>query len=473
MNNFFLKQSLKNISKWILLLFPALFIVLTSNASFANNPLVSHVYTADPAARVFNERVYVMVTHDQDYQSGYGQLVDYYLFSSDDMINWQDHGIVFNARQDTSWANLAYAPDWVRRNGKYYLYFPDGGDSIGVAVSDRPEGPYTDPLGHSLINKRMPNCNVTWCFDPCIFVDDNDQAYVFFGGGGPGNARVIRLHDDMISVDGPAVTIDAPDFFEAAYMHKRNGIYYFSYSTTFDNGPATIDYMTSDNPMNGFVHQGTILDNPWENNSNNNHQSIVKFKGQWYIFYHNRAIANERGASDYQRSINVDRLYYDRDGSIELVNAGSIGVDKLKNVNPFIRNEAETMDNEWGIETEQCSEGTLCLSEIDRGDWIKVSNLNFDKGATGFLARVAAENTATIDIILDNMDNRPIGTLEISSTGSMQSWDTQSTEISEVTGLHDLYLKFNGSCNLNWYTFTNTNPNSQHSLEVELEGLAD
>ena len=135
----------------------ALLTLLVSTLCFADNPLVSHVYTADPAARVFNGRVYVMVTHDQDTQSDYGQLVDYYLFSSDDMIIWQDHGIVFNARTDTSWASLAYAPDWIYRNGKYYLYFPNGAGSIGVAVSDQPDGPYTDPLGRSLINQSMPN----------------------------------------------------------------------------------------------------------------------------------------------------------------------------------------------------------------------------------------------------------------------------------------------------------------------------
>ena len=100
--------------------------LLSAAVVHADNPIVSHVYTADPAARVFNDRVYVVVTHDQDNQADYGGLVDYYLFSSDDMVNWQDHGIIWNSRTNTSWANLAYAPDFIERNGRYYLYFPDG-----------------------------------------------------------------------------------------------------------------------------------------------------------------------------------------------------------------------------------------------------------------------------------------------------------------------------------------------------------
>lgn len=460
-----------------------LLIVFLSTASFADNPIVSHVYTADPAARVFNGRVYVMVTHDQDTQSDYSQLVDYYLFSSDDMVNWQDHGIVFSVRTDTSWASLAYAPDWIYRNGKYYLYFPNGASSIGVAVSDNPEGPYTDPLGTSLINKNMSNCNVEWCFDPCVFIDDDGQAYIYFGGGGVGNARVIKLNNDMISVNGGAITIDAPDFFEAAYMHKRNGVYYYSYSTTFSNGAAKIDYMTSSSPTSGFNYQGTVLGNPWENNSNNNHQSIVEYNNQWYIFYHNRAVANERGASTYQRSINVDRLYYNSDGTMQLVNASATGVPQLKNVDAFAVIEAETIDNESGIETETCSEGTLNLTDLDSGDWVKISNVDFGSGADSFKARVAARGGTSIEIILDNVYNTPVGTLNVSSTGGDQSWQTQSTAIDQVTGVHDLYLYFNGSVNVNWYRFSNGDGGSDSGsdggdtasnnvLEVELESLS-
>jgi GH35 family endo-1,4-beta-xylanase len=440
----------------------------------ADNPLVSHVYTADPAARVFNGRMYVIVTHDQDTQSDYSELHDYYMFSSDDMVNWQDHGVVFNARTDTSWANLAYAPDIIERNGQYYLYFPDGASSIGVAVSDSPTGPFTDPLGRPLVDRNTPNANVDWVFDPGVFIDDDGQAYLYFGGGGPGNARVIRLNDDMISTSGAAITLDVPNFFETLYMHKRNGTYYLSYSTNTQAGLA-IDYMTSNSPTSGFVHRGTVLPNPWENNNNNNHQSIVEFNNQWYLFYHNRAVANARGASTFQRSINVDRLFYNGDGSIQQVNAGSAGVPKLKNVDPFARNEAETIDKEQGIETEGAPTGTRNLAFIQNGDWVKISNVDFGSGATGFEAGVASDTSGgTIEIILDDINNPPVGSLSVGNTGGWQSWQTVSTQIDTVTGLHDLFLRFSGGSdfllNLDWYQFSGAVEGS--TLEVELEGLS-
>ncbi|WP_250464689.1 endo-1,4-beta-xylanase [Microbulbifer litoralis] len=453
----------------------ATFLLSATTVCFADNPLVSQVYTADPAARVFDGRMYVITTHDQEDQSDYSELHDYTMFSSDDMINWQDHGVVFDSRTDTSWANLAYAPDIIERNGQYYLYFPDGASSIGVAVSDSPTGPFTDPLGGPLVDRNTPNANVDWVFDLGVFIDDDGQAYLYFGGGGPGNARVIRLNSDMISTSGSAITLDVPNFFEALYMHKRNGTYYLSYSTNTEAGLA-IDYMTSNNPTSGFVHRGTVLPNPWENNSNNNHQSILEFDNQWYIFYHNRAVANARGASTYQRSINADQLFYNGDGSIQQVNAGSAGVPKRKNVDPFARNEAETIDNEQGIETEGPATGTRNLAFIQDGDWVKISNVDFGSGATGFEASVASDTSGgTVEIVLDDVNSQPIGSLSVGNTGGWQSWQTVSTQINTVTGLHDLFLRFSGGSdyllNLNWYRFAGGGVGGS-TLEVELESLS-
>jgi len=419
----------------------------------AENPIVSHVYTADPAARVFNGRVYVVTTHDQDDQTDYGKLVDYYLFSSDDMVNWQDHGIIWNSKANTSWANLAYAPDFIERNGKYYLYFPDGAGSIGVAVADKPEGPYKDPLGHPLVDRGTPNANVAWLFDPGVFIDDDGQAYLYFGGGGPGNARVIRLNNDMISTSGSAMTIDVPDFFEALYMHKHNGTYYLSYSSNPEAG-MKINYMTSNNPTSGFTYRGTILPNPWENNYNNNHASIIEYDNQPYIFYHNRVVANQRGASTYQRSVNVDRLYYNGDGSIQQVTAGPSGAPQIRQVDAFAVNEAEKFDAENGIETERSSEGTMNLI-MGNGDWVKISQVNFGAGgAQGIKARVASDNGSALDIVLDDINKAPVATLQVSNTGGWQTWQTQSTTFDDIAGVHDVYLRSSGWQNLNWYQFT-------------------
>jgi arabinoxylan arabinofuranohydrolase len=454
--------------------FTAGVLALVAIVCTADNPLVSHVYTADPAARVYNGRMYVITSHDLDTQSGY-DMIDYTMFSSEDMINWRDHGIVFDVDRDTAWANRAYAPDMIYRNGNYYLYFPDGANAIGVAVSSSPTGPFTDPLGRALVSRSTPNANVQWLFDPGVFVDDDGQAYLYFGGGGPGNARVIRLNSDMISTSGSAITIDVPDFFEALYMHKRNGVYYLSYSTTPDTG-MRIDYMTSSSPTSGFVRRGTILPNPWQN-GNNNHHSIVEYNNQSYIFYHNRAVANERGASSYQRSINVDRLFYNGDGTIQQVSNGPAGVPKLENVVPSVVNEAESIDNEQGIETEGPPTGTRNLAFIENGDWVQISNVDFGAGFGGFEARVAsATNGGTIEVILDNLNNAPVGRVSVGSTGGWQNWQTVSAPISTVTGLHNLYFRFSGGSgylfNFDWWRFTGGTPGGNNVLQVELESLA-
>lgn len=419
--------------------------------ALADNPIISHVYTADPAARVFNDRVYVVVSHDQDNQKGYSTLFDYYLFSSNDMVNWQDHGIIWNSARDTNWAKLAYAPDLIARNGKYYLYFPNGGNAIGVAVADHPEGPYRDALGHPLIDRNTPNADVPWVFDPAVFIDDDDQAYLYFGGGGPGSARVILLNEDMISTNGEAISIDAPNFFEASYLHKRGNTYYFSYSTNPDAG-MTIDYLSSTNPVSGFRHQGTVLANPWQNNGNNNHQSIVEFKGQSYIFYHNRALANQQGHSVFSRSINVDRLYY-QGAAIMRVEAGPHGVAQLKTLNAFAVNQAEVFAAGRYVLTRKLNPKQTVIA-MQSGGWIKVAGVDFGSGATGLKLHGAGKNGSGIRIILDDTGGAALAVAQLPEGDSSK---TVVAAFEAIRGTHDVYLQATGEANLDWYQFISEN----------------
>ncbi len=270
------------------------------------NPLMYQKYTADPTACWFNGRMYIYTSHDKTGATGY-DISDVTVMSSDDLVNWTDEGEAVKA-SDTSWAGLTYAPTSVYRNGYYYVYFGNGGGSIGVVRGTSPTGPFTDPVGHAIVTGSTPGCSgMTYVFDPAVFVDDDGQAYMYFGGGGPGNARVIKLNADMISVNGSAVTIDAPRYFEAPFMNKRNGIYYYSYSTDFSASPAaTIDYMTSSNPMTGFAYKGTILGNPSDNCGNNNHASIVNIGTDWYIAYHTRRLLKHK-PRQLQRHIPEER----------------------------------------------------------------------------------------------------------------------------------------------------------------------
>ena len=146
--------------------------------------------------------------------------VDWRVFSTEDLVNWTDHGVVFSLK-DLSWAQKeAWAPDCIQRNGKYYFYFPAGGQ-IGVAVSESPTGPFKDALGHPLISKG--EAGIRYTIDPCIFIDDDGQAYLYFGGAR--QLGVVKLKDDMITRDGPIQVLDMPSYYEGIWIHKRHGIY--------------------------------------------------------------------------------------------------------------------------------------------------------------------------------------------------------------------------------------------------------
>jgi arabinoxylan arabinofuranohydrolase len=428
----------------------------------ARNPIVSHIFTADPSAEVFNGRVYIYGSHDPDDQSGY-DMTDYHVFSSKDLVNWQDHGVALDSVPDISWTDRLYAPDccYSEANGKYYLYFPDSGSAIGVAVSDDPGGPFEDALGRPLIDKGFAGVqDVDWIFDPTCFIDDDGQAYLYFGGGpqdtGP-NARVVRLGSDMISIaDEQATVIDAPDFFEASYMHKYGDKYYFSYSTSFANHAAYIDYMISDNPMTGFEYAGTVMPSPAGNNGDNNHHSIIEYRGSWYIFYHSRVLANRDGYSNYQRSITLDYLTYDSSGNIVQVAAEGGEVAQLESVNAFEQMEAESMADQRGLEVQFAEDAGervgVNLTSIDDADWVGYSQVDFRDGATTFHARVASDAGGSIELYLDGcqeftgQEGTRVGGCEVAGTGGWQSWVDVECPLDEpVAAVHDLCLRFSGS----------------------------
>jgi arabinoxylan arabinofuranohydrolase len=439
-------------------------VFLFISTCLADYPIFYQRYTADPSGLEANGRIYLYCSHDVYNPNSPGYIMnDITCISTDDLKNWTDHGEVFKAG---GWCSLSWAPSVVYRNNKFYLYFGNGGSGIGVAVSDSPSGPFTDPIKKALVTGSTPGVNPPsgfWCFDPGVFVDDAGQAYLYFGGNGQNHIRVIRLGNDMVSTVGSAMQMSAPRFFEAAHMHKYNGNYYFTYSTNFSQGAATINYMMSSSPTTGFVDKGMILPNPPSNEGNNNHHSIFSYKGKWYIAYHNRALAIANGASagdarTYQRSVCLDRVNYNADGTMQKVTITTNGLPQLKNVDPYVVNEAETMAQESGINTESCSEGGRNVCNIENGDWIKVKGVDFGSGATSFEARVAsASSGGNIEIRLDSPTGTLVGTCAVSGTGGWQAWVTKSCAVSGASGIHDLYFRFTGGSgslfNFNWWKF--------------------
>lgn len=446
-------------SKYYILLLVLLNIANTIKADY---PVFWQRYTADPWGIEYNGRLYLFCSHDTyDSQRGYGYFMnDITCISTDDMKNWTDHGEVFSAK-DSKWgANMTWAPCIVYKDKKFYLYYGNGLSGIGVAVSDSPTGPFVDNNNAPLVDQNTPGVQPgnghwgMWCFDPSVLVDDDGQVYMYFGGSDPANSRIIKLKDNMVEVDGAAVKPNTPGFFEASFVHKYNGKYYYSYAGHYFSYPANIEYVVSDKPMEGFSSPGLVLPNPPVNDDFNNHHSIFEFKGDWYIAYHNRKVAYENGemdkkAREYMRSVCIDRLYYNEDGTIQKVEITEDGLKQLKYVNPYMRNEAETMAKGMGINTQAKKEGTneRIVNSIDNGDYIRIRGIDFGKkSASGFSACIAsgAAGKGTMEIRLDGLDGELAGTLSVSNTGGWDQWRILKTKVDKIKGIHDVYLIFRG-----------------------------
>jgi arabinoxylan arabinofuranohydrolase len=428
----------------------------------ADYPVVGHSYAADPTAVEFNGRLYVYCSNDNENGTNGYVMASINCFSTDDLKNWTDHGVVFRA-STTSWASLTWAPAAISNNNRIYLYFANGAGNIGVATSTVPTGPFADARGSALITGSTPGASspTQWLFDPGAFIDSDGQAYLYFGGQYPTNSRVIRLNANLTTVNGSAQPLETPNFFEAAHLHKRNGQYYLTYSTRPDAG-MVIGCVTNSNPTNGFVAQGTVLANPPQNVFNNNHHSIVSYGTNWYIVYHNRAAALANGLSNadavYKRSLCLDQINYAADGSILPTTPTTDGVAQLKNLNPYVRVEAETIHRQSGISTEVCSEGGLNVTGMTNGSWIRIRGVNFGTGAAAFYARVASGGDGgTIELRLDSLAGPLIGTCVVSPTGGWQTWTVASANVTGASGVHDLFLRFTGGAgplfNLNWWQF--------------------
>jgi len=294
----------------------AVFLILSINLCQAQvNPFIKHMYTADPSAHVWSDgRLYVYPSTDIAPPQGCDLMDQYHVFSTDDMVNWKDHGEILRASQ-VAWGRpeggFMWAPDCVYKNGKYYFYFPHPSDTkwndsfqIGIAVSDSPASGF-ESKGYIKGIKNM--------IDPCVFIDDDGQAYFYYGGGG--NCEGGKLKDNMTEISGSMEKMKGlVDFHEATWVFKRNGIYYLSYSDNHDKKDKhnRMCYAMSNSPLGPWTYKGIYMD---PTDSYTNHGSIVEFKGQWYAFYHNSSLSNH----DWLRSVCVDKLYFNEDGTIQKV----------------------------------------------------------------------------------------------------------------------------------------------------------
>lgn len=283
------------------------------------NPFITSIYTADPSAHVWKDgRLYVYPSHDVDPPRGCDLMDRYHVFSTTDMVHWKDHGEILNSSQ-VEWGRkdggFMWAPDCAYSKGKYYFYFPHpSGDDwnntwkVGVAVSNHPDRGFK-PVGY------IKGLGESFAMiDPCVFVDDDGQAYFYYGGGG--RCVGTRLKKNMTEIAEPLKPMEGlKDFHEATWVHKRNGVYYLSYADNHvENGRGAnrLLYATSDSPLGPWTYRGVLLD---PTGCDTSHGSIVEYKGEWFLFYHNQKLSNQGNL----RSICVDRLYYNPDGTIKKV----------------------------------------------------------------------------------------------------------------------------------------------------------
>lgn len=299
-----------------------------------SNPIFTDVYTADPAAMVDNCTFYIVCGHDQGV--GGFDLREWYLLKSADMVNWTRTTPM--TLKTFSWTNAnAWAGQMIHaKNGKYYWYVPindvvfsQDRMAIGVAVADKPEGPWKDALGKPLINDSLEMA--TWgitnidqtphTIDPTVFIDDDGQAYLQYGGFW--RMITVKLDPDMVTISGKLTETTPADYFESPYLIKRNGVYYEIYAHGSAN-PTTIDYATAKSPMGPWTHKGTILDAMPKvsgQDESTNHAGVAEFAGQWYIVYHVSNGPNNGGA--YRREVAIDKLVFNADGTIQKVVPGS------------------------------------------------------------------------------------------------------------------------------------------------------
>lgn len=350
----------------------------------AQNPLIRNQFSADPAARVFGDRVYVYPSHDILATEGRGRagwfcMEDYHVFSSDNLTDWTDHGMIVHQNK-VPWVKpdsySMWAPDCIYRNKKYYFYFPTTpkdttytrGFTVGVAIADKPEGPFV-PLPVPIKNVRG--------IDPNVFIDKDGQAYLYWSQG---NIYGAKLKENMVELaSDPVVLGELPNkgLKEGPYLFERNGIYYMTYPHV-ENKIERLEYAIGNNPLGPFKIAGVIMDESpagcWTN-----HQSIILYKDQWYLFYHHNDYSP---TFDKARAIRADSLFFNADGTIQKVTPTLRGIGVTK-ANSQIQIDRFSRISDKGVsiaflDTANKFQGWKTVLET-AGAWVQYNSVDFGK----------------------------------------------------------------------------------------------
>lgn len=432
--------------------------LLLSISGSSQNPFVTDQFTADPTARVFGDRVYVYPSHDIPCTPTRGRvgwfcMQDYHVFSSPDLTNWTDHGVIVSQDQ-VSWVDTAsysmWAPDCVMHRGKYYFYFPartndtlyGKGFAIGVAISDQPAGPF--------VIEPAPIHGVSG-IDPNVFIDHDGQAYLYWAEK---ELFVAKLKDNMLELDSPPQVIpNLPDvgLKEGPFVFERNGIYYLTYPHV-ENKTERLEYAIADNPLGPFAVTGVIMKETPE--CWTNHQSIVQFKNQWYLFYHHNDLSPD---FDKNRSIRIDKLFFNADGTIQEVTPTLRGVG-ITPANSRIQIDRYSQISEQGVRVDFLDSTNRFAGwkiQLNRANaWIQYNDVDFDKQhLQSIRVRGRSESGGTLSIHLDQRNGPELGLITLPAG---QDWVTIEAPVKTGTsGIHDLIIQSpgNNTIEIDWIQF--------------------
>ena len=433
---------------------------LTVGTAFAQNPLIRNQFSADPSARVFGDRVYVFPSHDILATKDRGRLdwfcmEDYHVFSSENLTDWTDHGVIVQ-QNEVPWVKpdsySMWAPDCIERNGKYYFYFPSTikdsltdikGFTIGVAVADKPEGPYKP--------EPLPIKGVKG-IDPNVFIDKDGQAYLYWSQG---NIYAAKLKENVLELDSEVMTLgELPKegLKEGPYMLERNGIYYLTYPHV-ENKTERLEYAISDNPLGPFKFAGVIMDE-WANGCWTNHQSIINFKNQWYLFYHHNDYSPN---FDKARSIRADSLSFNADGTIQKVipTLRGIGVSEATNeiqIDRYSKISEKGASIAFLDSTDVFKGWKTDFSETDA--WIQYNEVDFGNSPLQHLIiKSKSETGGRLEIRTNSLEGKVLSEVELSETPDWQEIKVPVQK--EVSGIQNLFIisKANKAVQIDWIKF--------------------
>lgn len=438
------------------------------------NPLLDFNFNADPTAVEHEGRLYVYATNDHQQldivgpegNNGYQHIHSLVMMSTDDMVNWTFHGYI-DVKSLSPWGIASWAPSITKRveaDGKthFYLYYSNCGVGVGMLTATSPVGPWTDPLGRNIVDKQtegLGNCGAP--FDPGVVVDDEGRGWLSFGGGSnqfgteynPGNARIVRLADDMMHLDSPIVEIEAPYHFEANELNYLNGTWIYTYNTSWverkewpleTEKPSIccMSYMTSQTPLDtdSWVYQANYFKNPMDYGflPSNNHTHLHKFQGEYYLLYHTLALEEHRNGKGGFRSVCIDKISVDEDNlTIHMGEATRAGVDQLKPFNPFAWVPAETVAATHNVRFVPTGRpGDTAAACHTDGQILKVRGVDFQAAPQS--VSVVVRGPGKLTVRLDHpKEGQEIAVLSFEG----DEWKEVMEQITiPVSGQHDLFF---------------------------------